>query len=115
MRQLVKKASLGLAVIASLLVTSTALADTIYGSCRNKAGEKCAAIHRISTSWNGKTASFPSKGQYRRVCFFSRQSTAYGVPNTGGLGGGGGGGGRGPEYKTGIDNNGRDSVMVAAT
>ena len=52
MKNLLIVAAMGMA----LLVSSTALADTLSGSCRNKSGEKCTSIHRISTSWNSKSA-----------------------------------------------------------
>ncbi len=48
----------------SLLVAGAATADSIYGSCYNKAGEACDyKVHRISTSWNSKKA-FPADGRY---------------------------------------------------
>jgi len=55
----------GLLVLGGVTTAAPALADTLYGSCRNKAGDKCRAIHRISTSWNSRTASFPARGKYR--------------------------------------------------
>ena len=51
-------------VILALLVAGTATADSIYGSCYNKAGQPCDyKVHRISTSWNSKKA-FPADGRY---------------------------------------------------
>jgi len=47
----------------TLLLPASALADSIYGSCRTKSGEKCTGIHKISTSWNSKK-TYPSNGSY---------------------------------------------------
>jgi hypothetical protein len=47
-----------------LLTSSVTYADSIYGACYNKSGQKCDyAVHRISTSWNSKKA-FPRNGFY---------------------------------------------------
>lgn len=53
-----------LAMVCSIaFLSGKAYADSIYGSCRNKSGEKCTNVHRISTSWNSKVA-YPSDGKY---------------------------------------------------
>ncbi|MBC8291158.1 MAG: hypothetical protein H8E37_12665 [Planctomycetes bacterium] len=51
------------AFVALSLLTSTALADTLYGTCKYKDGSKADGTVKISTSWNGKKA-FPKKGEY---------------------------------------------------
>lgn len=44
-------------------LSSVAYADSLYGSCHNDNGDKCTTVHRISTSWNGKTDA-PRNGRY---------------------------------------------------
>ncbi|HOD08923.1 MAG TPA: hypothetical protein PKG98_12640 [Myxococcota bacterium] len=51
--------------VAVLLMSGAALADSIYGSCRNSAGERCIkSNHRISTSWNSTKGYPDSSGNY---------------------------------------------------
>jgi hypothetical protein len=52
--------------LAGFLVTSSiTYADSIYGTCYNKSGNKCKyGIHRISTSWNSKK-DYPRNGDYQ--------------------------------------------------
>ena len=48
-----------------LLASGAAYADSIHGRCIGAGGEKCLKHHRISTSWNSKTARInPSRGTY---------------------------------------------------
>jgi Ni/Co efflux regulator RcnB len=52
-----------LVAVAMLALPVAASADSLHGKCIGKGGEKCQNHHRISTSWNGKTASI-SGGRY---------------------------------------------------
>ena len=57
-----------LLVITVVLVVMTPLAvsaDSLYGRCIGRGGNKCQTHHRISTSWNGKTGHInSSSGTY---------------------------------------------------
>jgi len=51
LKQFIFYGTLGLLSTMSM----TAYADSIYGNCYNKSGQKCDySVHRISTSWNSK-------------------------------------------------------------
>ena len=53
------------AIAFVLLFAGTAYADSIYGSCKNKSGEKCLkSNHTISTSWNSQKGYPDSSGEY---------------------------------------------------
>jgi len=50
---------------AMLLCAGSVAADELYGKCIGAGGNKCENHHRISTSWNGRTAHIdPSAGTY---------------------------------------------------
>lgn len=52
------------ALVLGVLMTSSALADSMYGKCTHKDGSKAGKSNTISTSWNSKKA-YPKNGQYR--------------------------------------------------
>ena len=52
-------------LISVVLLVSSAFADSLYGTVKYKDGSKDKGTNRISTSWNGKTASSNSSGKYR--------------------------------------------------
>jgi len=45
------------------LGAGSALADSLYGTCKRKDGSKVDGTVRVSTSWNGKKA-YPKNGHY---------------------------------------------------
>jgi hypothetical protein len=57
-----------LAALVFLVATAAwqpAAADSIYGDCYGKGGERCAeSNHTISTSWNGQNAYPDANGRY---------------------------------------------------
>lgn len=63
-----KRARIVALVVAAVglpVLSGTALADAIHGTCYGKSGEPCAkGNHRISTSWNSKTAYPADNGSY---------------------------------------------------
>jgi hypothetical protein len=61
---MLKKLALCMAVGLLPTMSITAYADSIYGNCYNKSGQKCDyGVHRISTSWNSQKA-YPRNGVY---------------------------------------------------
>ena len=53
------------AAVALVVLPGAALADAIHGTCYGRSGERCAkGNHRISTSWNGRTAYPADNGSY---------------------------------------------------
>lgn len=61
-RRTLLAAAIGWALVA---VPAAALGDGLHGTCYGKSGETCAeGNHRISTSWNSRTAYPASNGRY---------------------------------------------------
>ena len=59
--------SILLTLIALLILALPAFgfADSLFGRCIGKGGNKCQTHHRISTSWNGKTGRIDAgRGTY---------------------------------------------------
>lgn len=50
-------------VLGSLLMTASAMADSLVGTCKYKDGSKADGTVTVSTSWNSKKA-YPKKGDY---------------------------------------------------
>jgi len=53
-----------LALVLGVIMTGSALADSIYGKCLHKDGSKAGKSNKISTSWNSKLA-YPNNGEYK--------------------------------------------------
>jgi len=53
-----------LSLVVCIVMTSSALADSIYGKCTHKDGSKAGNSNKISTSWNSKVA-YPNNGEYK--------------------------------------------------